>query len=169
MEFDLYTLLDILSKAAIIAGGIFAAIQLTQIRKQRSRESALQMLNSLQTPEFIEGMNIIYTLPRHLSKKEIEAYLGDELSKVMIMFMKLESVSILVHKKQIKLELVTEFMRGPVVLFWNAMKNYFIEVRKDNNDENYGEWIQWLAEQVENRESRKTTKPAYITYKNWKS
>ena len=96
MEFNTYTIIDMLSKAAIIAAGIFAAIQLIHIRKQRSRESALQLLNSVQTPEFIEAMNIVYGLPINLSKNEIETYLGDKLPKVMVMHMQLESIGILV-------------------------------------------------------------------------
>ena len=75
-------------------------------------------------------MNIIYGLPLDLTKKEIETYLGDKLPKVMVMHMQLESIGILVFKKEIKLELVSEFMRGPILLFWNSMKNYFIEVRE---------------------------------------
>lgn len=169
MDINAYTIIDILSKVAIITAGIFAAIQLVHIRKQRSRESALQLINSVQTPEFIEAMNIIYGLPINLTKNEIEAYLGDKLPKVMVMHMQLESIGILVFKKEIKLDLVSEFMRGPILLFWNSMKSYFIEVRKINNDENYGEWVQWLAERIENKESRDTTKPAHIAYKNWKN
>lgn len=163
-----YTIFDILSKAAIIAAGIFAAIQLVQIRKQRSRESALQLLNSVQSPELIEAMNIVYGIPLGLTKIEIETHLGDKLPKVMRMHMQLESLGLLVFKKEIRLELVTEFMRGPILLFWGSMKNYFFDVRKTNNDENYGEWVQWLAEQVQNKELKKSTKPAHIAYKKWK-
>ena len=166
---ETYTIFDILSKAAIIAAGIFAAIQLVQIKRQRSRESALQLLNSVQTPELIEAMNIVYGMPLGLTKQEIEIHLGDKLPKVMHMHMQLESIGLLVFKKEIKLELVTEFIRGPILLFWGSMKNYFFEFRKTKNDENYGEWVQWLAEQVENKEFKKSTKPAHIAYKNWKS
>ena len=118
--------------------------------------------------EFIEAMNIVYSLPNNFTKDEIETHLGDKLPKVMVMHMQLERIGLLVFKKEIKLELVSEFMRGPVLLFWNTMKNYFLEVRENNNDENYGEWVQWLAEQIEKRESKKSTKPAHIAYKNWK-
>lgn len=166
---DVYLVFDILSKLAIIAAGAFAAIQLVQIKRQRSRESALQLLNSVQTPELIDAMNIVYGIPLGLTKKEIETHLGEKLPKVMHMHMQLESIGLLVFKKELKLELVTEFMRGPILLFWGSMKNYFFEVRKTKNDQNYGEWVQWLAEQVENKEFKKSTKPAHIAYKNWKS
>tara|TARA_B100000508_G_C11336518_1_gene217019 strand:+ start:48 stop:557 length:510 start_codon:yes stop_codon:yes gene_type:complete len=168
MILDLSTFLNILNTVAIIAAGIFAAVQLLQLKKQRSRESALQMLNSVQTPEFIDALNIIYNLSGDLTKKEIEDELGDKLSNVMVMFVKLESLGLLVFKREIKLDLVADFMRGPIILFWNKMKNYFIETRELNNDENFGEWVQWLAEQIENELATKNKKPAHLIYKTWK-
>ena len=168
MTFDLSTFLNILNTVAIIAAGIFAAVQLLQIKKQRSRESALQMLNSVQTLEFIEALNIIYNLPENLTKKEIEDELGDKLSNVLVMFVKLESLGLLVFKREVKLDLVSNFMRGPIILFWNKIKNYFIETRESNNDANFGEWVQWLAERIENELATKNKKPAHLIYKNWK-
>lgn len=168
MTLDLGTFLNILNTVAIIAAGIFAAVQLLQLKKQRSRESALQMLNSVQTPEFIDALNIIYNLPEALTKQEIEDQLGDKLSNVLVMFVKLEGLGLLVFKREIKIDLVTDFMRGPIILFWTKMKNYFIESRKSNNDENFGEWVQWLAEQIENELATKNNKPAHLNYKNWK-
>ena len=168
MPLDLSTFLNILETVAIIAAGIFAAVQLLQLKKQRSRESTLQMLNSVQTPEFIDALNTIYNLPEDLTKREIEDELGDKLSNVLIMFIKLESLGLLVFKREIKLDLVADFMRGPIILFWTKMKNYFIETRKLNNDENFGEWVQWLAERTENELTTKNKKPAYLIYKNWK-
>lgn len=168
MIIDLNTLLNILNTVAILAAGIFAAVQLLQLKKQRSRDAALQMLNSVQTTEFIDALNIIYDLPENLTKKEIEAELGDKLPSVMVMFVKLESLGLLVFKREINLDLVADFMRGPINLFWNKMKNYFIETRELNNDENFGEWVQWLAEQLENKLATKNKRPAHVMYKNWK-
>lgn len=168
MKLDLITFLNILNTVAIIAAGIFAAVQLLQLKKQRSRDSALQMLNSVQSVEFIEALNIIYNLPENLTKKELEDELGDKLSTVMVMFVKLESLGLLVFKREIKLDLVADFMRGPINLFWNKMRNYFLETRELNNDENFGEWVQWLAEQLQNKLANKNKNPAHLAYKNWK-
>ena len=99
---DVYLVFDILSKLAIIAAGAFAAIQLVQIKRQRSRESALQLLNSVQTPELIDAMNIVYGIPLGLTKKEIETHLGEKLPKVMHMHMQLESIGLLVFINELK-------------------------------------------------------------------
>ncbi len=167
-KLDLNTFLNILNTVAILAAGIFAAVQLLQIKRQRSRESALQMLNSVQTPEFIEAMNFVYNLPENLTKEEIEDRLDNKLSNVLLMFVKLESLGLLVFKREIKLELVADFMRGPITVFWNKMKNYFLETRESNNDENFGEWVQWLAERIENSLAESDKKPAHLIHKNWK-
>ena len=60
---DFATLLSLITTVAIVAAGIFAGVQLRQLKKQRTRESALQMLHSAQTPEFMEAVNIIFNLP----------------------------------------------------------------------------------------------------------
>lgn len=166
---DLNLLLNLFNTIAIIAGGIFAAFQLVQLKKQRSRESALQMLNSVQNTEFMDAINIIYHLPEGLTKKEIEEQLGDKLSSVLIMFAKFESLGLLVYRREIKLNLVKDFIGGPILLFWKTLQNFFVETRQSNNKENYGEWVQWLAEQLLKIEEKNSKIPAHIAYKNWKS
>ena len=54
---DLHTYLSLFATAAIVFAGIFAGVQLRQLYKQRSRESALQLLRSFQTPEFTDAVN----------------------------------------------------------------------------------------------------------------
>jgi hypothetical protein len=165
---DINTLLNFLTTLAIIAGGIFAAVQILQFKKQRARDAALQMLNSTQTIEFMEAIHIIYNLPEGLSKKEIEDQLEDKMTYILMMFVKFESLGLLVYRREIKLQLVKDFIGGPVLLFWMTLKNYFIETRQTGNKENYGEWAQWLAEQLQKKEFENPKKPAHITYKNWK-
>jgi hypothetical protein len=48
------------------------------------------------------------------------------------------------------------------------MRNYFIETRESNNDENFGEWVQWLAERIENSLADSDKQPAHVIHKNWK-
>lgn len=162
------TLLNLLTTIAIIAGGIFAAVQLFQLRKQRTRETALQMLNSVQTIEFMEAINIIYNLPENMTKREIETHLGSKISYILIMFVKFESLGLLVFQREIKLDLVKDFTGGPILLFWKTLKNYFLETRATSNNENYGEWVQWLAELLEKSEFKNPKKPAHIVHNNWK-
>lgn len=166
---SLQLILSLLTTTSLIAGGIFAAVQLLHLRKQRKRDSALQMLNSVQTPEFMEAIGIIYDLPDGLSKKEIEAQLGSRTTSILIMFVKFEAIGLLVFKREMDLLLVKDFIGGPVLIFWRTMKNYFLETRAKEGKQNYGEWIQWLAEQLEKLETKKPKVPAHVAHKDWKA
>jgi hypothetical protein len=168
MIVDFPTFLSLITTLAILAGGIFGAIQLLQLRKQRARESALQMLNSAQTPAFMDAVHILFNIPEKLSKKFIEDYVGDKMNCVLVMFGTFESLGYLVFRHEISLELVDNFFGGAIVLFWKKFKNYFIESRVISKRENYGEWVQWLAEQLEKRESKDSSLPAHIQHRDWK-
>ena len=163
------TILSLITTVSILAGGVFAAVQLLHLRKQRKRDSAMQMLNSVQTPEFTDAMELIYSLPEGLSKKELESRLGPRINSLLIMFVKFESLGLLVFRREIEIQLVKDFVGGPVLLFWGTMKKYFLETRQEDGKQNYGEWIQWLAEHLEGLESKKPKIPAHIAFKDWKS
>ena len=69
---ELSQIFDIISTTAVIIGVIFGLLQLRQYHSSRKRESAIYLLNSFQTKEFIDGVWIIMGLPNGLSKKEID-------------------------------------------------------------------------------------------------
>jgi len=165
---DFRTLLTLISTTAIVAGGIFAAVQLRHLNKQRARDSAMQMLHSFQTREFMDGYDIIFNLPMGLSKKEIEERVGDRMVSVLVVLGTFESLGILVHRREISLELIDDFFSGGIVLAWKKFEKYIVGVRELNKRETYAEWVQWLAEQFEKRESTTPVVPAHIAFRDWK-
>jgi len=72
--------LDTVTTAFIVVGGFLALLQLRQTPKQRVRESALQMLHSFQTPEFLTAVNIVFDLREGLTKEDLEQRLGEKLT-----------------------------------------------------------------------------------------
>ena len=164
---DLHTTLSLFSTTAIVLAGIFGGIQLRQLYKQRSRESALQLVRSFQTPEFTDAVDIVFNIPEGLSKKEIEERLGDDITSVLVMFGTFESLGILVFRREIKMEVVDDFFSGIIILSWKKFRNYIEEMRKQGKRDTYYEWAQWLAEQFEKRESHTPAVPAYIAHRDW--
>lgn len=161
------TLLSIFSTLAIVAGGIFAGVQLRQLTRQRARESALQLLHSFRTPEFLAAVNITFDLPEGLSRKEIETRLGDKMTSVLVMFGTFESLGILIFRGEIDIQLVEDFFSGTIILSGRKFKNYLVEVRELSKRHTYYEWFQWLFEQVEKRESKAAPIPSYIAFRDW--
>jgi len=163
----LSTILSIITTSSIFAGVIFALLQFRHSNKQRARESALQMLHSYQTPEFLSAVNIVFDLPEGLSKKEIDARLGDKITAVLLLFGTFESLGILVYKRDVDIQMVENFFSGIIILCGRKLKHYVEEIRITSNRKTYYEWYQWLYEQVEKRESKVPAVPAYIAYKDW--
>ena len=165
---DFRTLLSLFSTSAIVAGGIFAAVQLRQFNRQRARESMLQMVHSFRTPEFLKAVNIVFDLPEGLSRKQIEERLGDNITSVLVMFGTFESLGILVFRREMDIQLVDDFFSGIIILSGRKLKNYLVEVREAGNRQTYYEWFQWLFEQFEKRELKTPAIPSYIAFSNWK-
>jgi hypothetical protein len=162
------TILSIFSTLAIVAAGIFAGVQLRLYNKQRARESALQLVHSFRTPEFLSAVNIVFDLPEGLSKKELEDRLGDKLVHVLVMFGTLESLGILIYRREIDIQLVEDFFSGIIILSGKKLGRYLVEVREASNRQTYYEWFQWLYQQLEKRELKTPPVPSYVAFADWK-
>ena len=165
---DFKTLLDLIATTFIVAAAVFALLQLRDMHKQRARESALQMLHSFQTPEFLSAINIVFELPEGLSKKEIDARLGDKITCLLALFGTFESLGILVYRRNMDIRLVEDLLSGILIMSGKKLKNYLEEMRALSNRKTYYEWCQWLIEQVEKRELKAPAIPAFIEFRNWK-
>lgn len=165
----LTTILSIFSTSAIVAAGVFAGVQLRLYNKQRARESALQLVHSFRTPEFLRAVNLVFDLPEGLSKQGLEDRLGDKLVDVLVMFGTFESLGILVFRREIDIQLVEDFFSGIIILSGRKLGKYLVEVRDAGKRETYYEWAQWLYEQLEKREMRTPPVPSYIAFRDWKA
>jgi hypothetical protein len=165
---ELNTILNLISTLVIVSGGVFAVLQLRLLSKQRARESALQMLHSFQTPEFLNAVNIVFELPEGLTKKEIEKRLGDKITNLLVMFGTFESLGILIYRRDIDIRLVEDFFSGIIILSGRKLKKYLDEVRNRSNRQTYYEWYQWLYDQLEKRELKTPAVPSFIAFHDWK-
>lgn len=159
--------LDTTTTVFIVVAGILALLQLRQTHKQRARESALQMLHSFQTPEFLTAVNIVFDLPEGLGKEDLERRVGDKITCLLVMMGTFESLGILVYRRDIDVALVEDFFSGVLVLSRTKLQKYVEQVRQHSGRETYYEWYQWLSEQVERRESVSPAEPSFRQYRDW--
>ena len=73
---------EFLGGMAVIAGVVFAVIQIRQYREGKQREIALELLRSFQTPDFAKALMTVYNMPGDLTKGEIEAHAGNDMHLV---------------------------------------------------------------------------------------
>ncbi len=162
------TILQLITTISIFAGVIFAVLQLRYSNRQRARESALQMLHSFRTPEFLNAVNLVLDLPEGLPKKGIEERLGDKVVGILLVFGTFEGLGILVHNGDIDIGMVEDFFSGILIVSGRKLKSYLEETRNESGRQTYYEWYQWLYEQVEKREATAPPVPAYIAFRDWK-
>lgn len=158
---------EIISASAVVVGLIFAIIQVRHMRAARRREAALELLHSCQTLEFAEALHLISRIPANLPKAELEKQVGDRMGLVYSMMGTWESLGILVHRREVELELVADLLSGPIVMSWRTLERFVREERQDLRRDTPSEWFQWLAERIMEREVGKPSTPAYIAYKDW--
>jgi hypothetical protein len=85
------------------------------------------------------------------------------------MLLSLESVGILVQKREIPLELVEDFFTSPTLLGWRKMEKYIHDLRKEMQMDTPMEYFQFLAEKMLRRQKSHPSAPVYLTHRDWKS
>jgi hypothetical protein len=164
---ELPLILDIVSTVAVIIGVVFGLSQLRQYHASRKRDSALFLLSSYQTGEFLQGIWTILSIPDGLTKTEIEERVGDEIETVYLVMSTFESIGILVFRNEVTMDMVDDAYSGPITLSWQKLEPYVSGMREEHQRETMFEWFQWLAERMRDREGSRPPVPAHIAYKEW--
>jgi hypothetical protein len=159
---------EFLGGTAVIAGVVFAVIQLRHRREERQREVALELLHSFQTVDFAKALHILDSLPDGLSKREIEDRVGDEFGLIYALMGTWESIGILVFRREIRLDLIDDFFSGSISMCWQKLGVAVADDRKHGERDTRWEWFQWLAERMMERESATPPVPAHIEHSEWK-
>lgn len=154
--------------AVVIAVG-FAILQVRQYRQDKNREAALILLNSFQTPAFAKALTLVYALPDGLSKEQIEDRLAEDFHLVYALMTTWESLGVLIHRREMSIDLVDDFFSGPITVSWRKLHAQVLGEREALRRDTVGEWFQWLAERFAERESSLPPVPAHIAHRNWKS
>jgi hypothetical protein len=157
-----------ISAIAVIIGIIFGIINITLFRASRKRESAIVMLNSFQTFEFVRGLLQIFELPDGAGQQDVDGLPHEQYLSVYMVLGTWERLGILVYRREIPLELVDDAFSGPIIQSWQKLEKYIHDFRARVRRDTAFEWFQWLAERMMDRERHAAPVPAYVAHKGWK-
>ena len=152
----------------MIIGIVFGIQNIRQYQASRKRESAVMMLNSFQTGEFVKGLLHIFDLPEKVGKNEIDQLPADQFLAIYMVIGTWERLGVLVYRREIDLELVDDAFSGPIVQSWQKLEQYTKEFRAHIQRDTALEWFQWLAERMMERETMSQPIPAYVAHQDWK-
>lgn len=165
---ELSLIFQIISNVSIILGIFFGILNLRNFQAMRKRESAILMLNSFQTMDFVRGLLLVLDLPTGIGKKEMDQLPDDEYLAIYMVIGTWERLGILIYQGEIDLDLFDNAYSGPVIQSWERLGKYITEFRTQLKRETAFEWFQWLAERMLERESGEDPIPAYVAHRNWK-
>ncbi len=166
--FTLPVILQTIATATFIAGAIFAAIQIRHYRVAREHAITVELLRSLQTPDFVKALRLMFDLDPGLSRDEIETRIGPDMYLLYTLMNAWENLGVLVFHREIRLDLVDDFISGSLILSWRKLQRYVKEEREARGRETLLEWFQWLAERMEERERDHPVVPAYRAHSSWR-
>lgn len=165
---ELPVILSLVSTVAVICSVIFAGVQVRNAFRQRSREAALGLANSIANPDFLKAMRFVLSLPDGLSKKDIEERVQGQTGEIYYFLGTCESLGILVFHRELSLDLIDDILSGPLVLAWRKLGRFVTEYRNELHRDTMYEWFQWLAERMQARESKHSPVPAYTAHRDWR-
>jgi hypothetical protein len=161
-------LFDIVTTVTVVAGVIFAALEIRHMGRQRDHANMLALMSSFTSPDFNQALVLIFDMPNGLNKEEVEEYLGDDARKIFTVLTTLESFGVLLHRGEVTIDILDDFFSGPIVLTWQKLGSYVIGLREENHRDTIGEWVQWLAEQMMLRETDGPVVGAHIEFRDWR-
>jgi hypothetical protein len=162
------TIADVVNAGAVTVGVVFAASQLTDLRRQRRRDAMLALVRSFQSADFTTALRRVNSLPDGADRAAITAALGpDGEDQIFLVGLTWESLGVLVFRREVTLDLIDDFFSGAIVLSWRKLHTYVEEDRRDLDRETVWEWFQWLYDRMAERERSKNPVPAHIAHRDW--
>jgi hypothetical protein len=105
---DLPLILQLTGTTIMIVGVAFGIQNIRQYQASRKRESAILMLNSFQTSEFVRGLLYIFDLPDEAGKAEVDALPAEKFLAIYMVMGTWERLGVLVYRREIGLDLVDD-------------------------------------------------------------
>jgi len=115
----------------------------------------------------MSGVRAITRLPNNQSKEQVEELATERMDNLYFVLASVEGLGALVHRGELKLELVEDFFSGIIIVTWLKLRRFVEAERKALGRETWGEWVQWLAERIIEREGTRPVIPAHIEYQDW--
>ncbi len=161
-------LFDFVTMVAVIVGLTFGGIELRELRASQEAAAVVELFQTIQTPEYIAGGNLIIALPDNLTPDELEDLLAADGGALMWQVrMTFEGLGVMVYRGDVNIEWVDEMFRFMILTSWEKFEPLTLQVREELGYGNFMEWHQWLAERLQDRADGSEPIPAYEAYRDW--
>ncbi len=166
---DLSTLANVATALAVLTAVAFGLLEARRARKERAERAAFAAVQAILTPEWMESMIAVQSIPDGSTASEIE---GDArvFSAMQTVGCILEGLGYSIYARIVPLRVVADLLGGTVRLAWRKVQPYVEQERRRSGSQKTFEWFQWLATQLERYAPGKTNLEigAHHAYEDWK-
>lgn len=159
---DLGAVLSLTTTTAVVGGVGFAGWQLWVAARTRSTQIYLHMLETLYSPQLVDGLMALREVPDGLSVAELQARLGGRWNDAFTTMVTFDGLGLLVHRGELSFSVADAFFHHSVSLVWEKWRAAITDLRVERRDERLAEYLQWLAER-QSLARADPARPAYLT------
>lgn len=162
---DVATLVNLVSGIAVVAGVVFAVVQLRQANRERRDTAAVTIVGTVQTQEVRQAVRRILELPERVNPDIVR----DDpalLDAALAVDSACEMWGSMVYEGVVDHQLLDRMVGGWVRGTWDRLSLWVEAERTKLDNPNVGEWWQWLVELLENDPDPGKQLGAHVAYRN---
>jgi hypothetical protein len=150
----------------VVVGVVFGILTTRHAHRVRALNAAVELVHSIQTPEFTRAIELILELPENSRPAHVLADRTIILAAYMVSHV-FESLGVLVFYHLLPLHLVDHLVGGYVRASWQRLEPYITE-RRQTLGASFAEWFQWLVERMREYPVPCETEGAAVAHRDWK-
>jgi hypothetical protein len=162
---DLSDVLNLLSSIAVLAGVIFAVVELRNAGRNRRDAAAVAVVGTVQSQEVRQAMRDILALPERVEPHVIR----DDpalLDAALAVDSACEMWGSMVFEGVVDHHMLDRMVGGWIRASWSRLEVWIESEREVLNSENVAEWWQWIVELLENDPDPGKAEGAHIAYRH---
>jgi hypothetical protein len=162
---DLATIVNGVSAVAVVAGVVFAVVQLRQSNRERRDTAAVTVVGTVQTQDVRQAVRLILALPPRVDPETINDD-PELLDAALAVDSACEMWGSMVYEGVVDHQLLDRMVGGWVRGTWDRLSLFVETERAKLDNPNVGEWWQWLVEVLEADPDPGKELGAHVAYRN---
>ena len=165
---NLANMAEIIGALLVVAGIVFALVEIRHFRKQRQETASMEIMRSFQSTGFTSALRLIMDFEQACRNCDDELMPQDLQDAAMLVSTTMESIGLMVYQRIVPFSLVQQLMGGTIQASWRVLRPHTEWLRGKLGRPSIHEWFQWLAERLNQFPEYRDETGAYDKYRNWK-
>jgi len=159
---------EIFSAVMVVAGVVFALVEIRHFRQTRQETAAMEIMRSFQSPGFTSALRLVMDYEQVCRNCDDEPMPQELQDAALLVSTTLESTGLMVYQRIVPFGMVQQLMGGTIQASWRVLRPHTEWLRRKLRRPSIHEWFQWLAERLDEYPEFRDAEGAYSKYQHWK-